>query len=154
MDKVLFFFILGGLIGPTTISILFSRGGKIREIPCAVDIYFAGGKFRAKSKFADTAIISSTRNIRTVDHTHSVLSPSIDMATSSLHHTSNMLVTTEQVSDGMVGGKLIFFEHHIHVPVIRMTDQSEVFVCRKTRVKLPPLYYMVYGRMIQLVKPF
>ena len=27
--------------------------GKFREIPCAVDIYFAGGKFRAKSKFAN-----------------------------------------------------------------------------------------------------
>ena len=28
-------------------------GGKFREIPCAVDIYFAGGKFRAQSKFAN-----------------------------------------------------------------------------------------------------
>ena len=27
-------------------------GGKFREIPFAVDIIFAGGKFRAKSKFA------------------------------------------------------------------------------------------------------
>ena len=32
-------------------------GGKFREIPCAVDIYFAGGHFRAKSKFANTAKI-------------------------------------------------------------------------------------------------
>ena len=28
-------------------------GGKFREIPCAVDIYFAVGKFSAKSKFAN-----------------------------------------------------------------------------------------------------
>ena len=38
-------------------------GGKFREIPFAVDIIFAGGKFRAKSKFANIAKISSTRKI-------------------------------------------------------------------------------------------
>ena len=38
-------------------------GGKFREIPFAVDIIFAGGKFRAKSQFADIAKISSTRKI-------------------------------------------------------------------------------------------
>ena len=38
-------------------------GGKFREIPFAVDIIFAGGKFRAKSKFANIANISSTRKI-------------------------------------------------------------------------------------------
>ena len=38
-------------------------GGKCREIPFAVDIIFAGGKFRAKSKFANIAKISSTRKI-------------------------------------------------------------------------------------------
>ena len=42
-------------------SILFSRGGKFREIPFAVDIIFAGGKFRAKSKFAKIAKNYSTR---------------------------------------------------------------------------------------------
>ena len=43
-------------------------GGKFREIPCAVDIYFAGGKFHAKSKFSNTAKISSTRKIRVVQY--------------------------------------------------------------------------------------
>ena len=38
-------------------------GGKFREIPFAVDNIFAGGKFRAKSKFANIAKISSTRKI-------------------------------------------------------------------------------------------
>ena len=38
-------------------------GGKFREIPFGVDIIFAGGKFRAKSKFANIAKISSTRKI-------------------------------------------------------------------------------------------
>ena len=38
-------------------------GGKFREIPFAVDIIFAGGKFRAKSKFAKIAKIYSTRKI-------------------------------------------------------------------------------------------
>ena len=32
-------------------------GGKFRAIPCAVDIYFAEGTFRAKSKFANIANI-------------------------------------------------------------------------------------------------
>ena len=41
-------------------------GRKFREIPCAVDIYFAGGKFRAKSKFANIAKMSSTRKIRVI----------------------------------------------------------------------------------------
>ena len=41
-------------------------GRKFREIPCVVDIYFAGGKFRAKSKFANIANISSTRKIRVI----------------------------------------------------------------------------------------
>ena len=39
-------------------------GGKVREIPFGVDrgsVIFAGGKFRAKSKFANIAKISSTR---------------------------------------------------------------------------------------------
>ena len=38
-------------------------GEKFREIPFAVDIIFAGGKFRAKSKFAKIATIYSTRQI-------------------------------------------------------------------------------------------
>ena len=36
---------------------------KFREIPFPVDIIFAGGKFCAKSKFANIAKISSTRKI-------------------------------------------------------------------------------------------
>ena len=36
-------------------------GGKFSEIPFAVDIIFAGGKFRAKSKFAKIAKFYSTR---------------------------------------------------------------------------------------------
>ena len=43
-------------------------GGNFREIPCAVDIYIAGGKFRAKSKFANIANISSTRKIRVIQY--------------------------------------------------------------------------------------
>ena len=38
-------------------------GGKFREIPFPVDIIFAGGKVRAKSKFANIAKISSPRKI-------------------------------------------------------------------------------------------
>ena len=38
-------------------------GGNFPEIPFAVDIIFAGGKCRAKSKFANIAKISSTRKI-------------------------------------------------------------------------------------------
>ena len=38
-------------------------GGKFREIPFAVDIIFAGGKCRAKPKFANIAKIYSTRKI-------------------------------------------------------------------------------------------
>ena len=43
-------------------------GGKFREIPFAVDIIFAGGKFRAKSEFANIAKISSTRNIGVIQY--------------------------------------------------------------------------------------
>ena len=41
---------------------------KFREIPFAVDIIFAGGKFRAKSKFANIAKISSTRKIGVIQY--------------------------------------------------------------------------------------
>ena len=43
-------------------------GGKFREIPFAVDFIFAGGKFRAKSKFANIAKISSTRKIGVIQY--------------------------------------------------------------------------------------
>ena len=43
-------------------------GGKFREIPFAVDIIFAGGKFRAKSQFANIAKISSTRKIGVIQY--------------------------------------------------------------------------------------
>ena len=42
-------------------------GGKFREIPFAVDIIFAEGKFRAKSKFAK---INSTRKIGVIYSIH------------------------------------------------------------------------------------
>ena len=43
-------------------------GGKFREIPFAVDIIFAGGKFRAKSKFAKIAKIYSTQKIGVIQY--------------------------------------------------------------------------------------
>ena len=43
-------------------------GGKFREIPFGVDIIFAGGKFRGKSKFANIANISSTRKIGVIQY--------------------------------------------------------------------------------------
>ena len=43
-------------------------GGKFREIPFGVDIIFAGGKFRAKSKFAKIAKIYSTRKIGVIQY--------------------------------------------------------------------------------------
>ena len=45
------------------------RERKFREIPFGVDIIFAGGKFRAKSKFAKIAKISSTRKIGVIQYT-------------------------------------------------------------------------------------
>ena len=47
-------------------------GGKFREIPFAVDIIFAGGKFRAKSKFANISKISSTRKIGVIQYLNSI----------------------------------------------------------------------------------
>ena len=49
-------------------------GGKFREIPFAVDIIFAGGKFRAKSTFANIAKISSTRKIGVMQYSVYVIS--------------------------------------------------------------------------------
>ena len=46
----------------------YFAGGKFREIPFAVDIIFAGGKFSAKSKFANIAKISSTRKIGVIQY--------------------------------------------------------------------------------------
>ena len=43
-------------------------GGTFREIPFGVDIIFAGGKFRAQSKFANIAKISSTRTIGVIQY--------------------------------------------------------------------------------------
>ena len=43
-------------------------GGKFREIPFAMDVIFAGGKFRAKSKFAKIAKIYSTRKIGVIQY--------------------------------------------------------------------------------------
>ena len=69
MDTVLLFLHIRGHI---PLLVLYFRveekfaGGKFREIPKAVDIYFAGGKFLGKSKFANIAKISSTRKIRVI----------------------------------------------------------------------------------------
>ena len=43
-------------------------GGKFREIPFAMDIYFEVGIFRAKSKFANIGKLSSTRKIRVIQY--------------------------------------------------------------------------------------
>ena len=62
MDAVLFVLNIRGL---KPLLVFYFRveekfvGGKCREIPFALDIIFAGGKFRAKPKFAK---INSTRN--------------------------------------------------------------------------------------------
>ena len=47
-------------------------GGKFRELPFAVDIIFAGGKFRAKSKFANIAKISTTRKIGVIQYVNTI----------------------------------------------------------------------------------
>ena len=48
-------------------------GGKFREIPFGVDIIFAGGKVRAKSKFANIATISSTRKIGVTVYSNNII---------------------------------------------------------------------------------
>ena len=56
MDTVLFFLHIRGV---RPLLLFYFRvdekfaGGKFREIPFAVDIYFAGEKFRAKSKIRE-----------------------------------------------------------------------------------------------------
>ena len=71
MDTVLFLLHIRGL---KPLLVFYFRvyekfaGGKFREIPFGVDIIFAGGKFRAKSKFANIAKISSTRKIGARTH--------------------------------------------------------------------------------------
>ena len=70
MDTVLFVL---HIMGRKPISVFYFRveekfaggnfeGGKFREIPFAVDIYFAGGKFRAKSNFANTENFLNVKN--------------------------------------------------------------------------------------------
>ena len=55
-----------------------------------MDIYFAGGTFRAKSKFANIAKISSTRKIRVIQY--SILERTINvwnkLSTDCVHATS------------------------------------------------------------------
>ena len=48
-------------------------GGKFCAISFAVDIIFAGAKFRAKSKFAKIAKIDSTRKIGVIQYTVIIL---------------------------------------------------------------------------------
>ena len=43
-------------------------GRKYREIPLAADMYFAEGKFREKTKFANIAKISSMRKIFVIQY--------------------------------------------------------------------------------------
>ena len=57
-----------------------------------------------------------------------------------------MLVRTELVSDGMIGAKLIFFEQNTCNP---NDGPAKSFFCRKTRVKLPPLYALYMGETIR-----
>ena len=73
MDTVLFCCILGGGLFKPLLVFCFRveekfPGGKFREIPFAVDIIFAGGNFRAKSKFAKIAKINSTRKIGVIQY--------------------------------------------------------------------------------------
>ena len=66
MDTVLFLLHIRGLNPPIVFYFRVEKkfaGGKFREIPFAVDIIFAGEKFRAKSKLAKIAKIYSTREI-------------------------------------------------------------------------------------------
>ena len=71
MDTVLFLLHIRGL---NQLLVFYFRveekfaGGKFREIPFGVDIISAGGKFRAKSKFANIAKISSTRKIGVIQY--------------------------------------------------------------------------------------
>ena len=71
MDTVLFLLHIRGL---KPLLVFYFRveenfaGGKFREIPFGVNIIFARGKFRAKSKFANIAKISSTRKIGVIQY--------------------------------------------------------------------------------------
>ena len=71
MDIVLFLLHIRGL---KPLLVFYFRvekkfaGGKFREIPFGVDIISAGGKFRAKSKFAKIAKIYSTQNIGVIQY--------------------------------------------------------------------------------------
>ena len=74
MDKCAVFVAYYRGLGPRPLLEFYFRGaenfagGKFREIPFAVDIIFAGGKFRAKSKFANIAKISSMRKIGVIQY--------------------------------------------------------------------------------------
>ena len=71
MDTVLFLLHIRGL---KPLLVFYFRveekfaGGKFLEIPFAVDIIFAGGKFRANSKFAKIAKIYSARKIGVIQY--------------------------------------------------------------------------------------
>ncbi len=71
MDTVLCFLHIRGLIPQLLFYFRLEEkfaGGKFRQITCAVDIYFAGGTFRAKSIFVNMAKVSSTRKIRVIQY--------------------------------------------------------------------------------------
>ena len=66
MDTVLFLLHIRGLKPLLVFNFRVEEkfaGGKFREIPFAMDIIYAAGKFRAKSKFAKIAKMYSTRII-------------------------------------------------------------------------------------------
>ena len=68
----------------TTVLVFYFRvekkvaGGKFREIPFGVDILFAGGKCRAKSKFTKIAKIYSARKIGVIQYPGSDVLPTRD----------------------------------------------------------------------------
>ena len=71
MDTVLFLLHISGLKPLLVFHFRVEEkfaGGQFREIPFGVDIIFAGGIFRAKSKFANIAKISSTRKIGVIQY--------------------------------------------------------------------------------------
>ena len=71
MDTVLFLSHIRGLKPLLVFNFRVEEkfaGGKFREIPFAVDIIFARGKFRANSKFAKIAKIYSTRKIGVIQY--------------------------------------------------------------------------------------
>ena len=60
-------------------------GGKFREIPFAVGIFFAGGNFCAKSKLANIAKMSYTRKVRVVRYGNATVMADCDNGSMHTH---------------------------------------------------------------------